>query len=104
MFLIKFAGRSCANINLFSKRERRNLPFTPVSVLRAFGEVRRLPFIGGFMITVNKEDLVRNIRLMQDIDGYSEGDCVSRRSVLAVVNTLETYDIKALDAFVDDGK
>ena len=56
------------------------------------------------MITVNKEDLVRNIRLMQDIDGYSEGDCVSRRSVLAVVNTLETYDIKALDAFVDDGK
>lgn len=56
------------------------------------------------MITVNKEDLVRNIRQMQDIDGYSEGDCISRRSVLAVVNTLETYDIKALDAFVDDGK
>lgn len=56
------------------------------------------------MITVNKEDLVRNIRQMSDIDGYEDGDCISRRSVLAVVNTLETYDIRALDAFVDDGK
>lgn len=56
------------------------------------------------MITVNKEDLISNIRDMEDIDGYSKGDCISRRSVLALVNALETYDIEALDAFVDDGK
>ena len=56
------------------------------------------------MITVNKQDLVRSIKQMRDIDGYEDGDCVSRRAVLAVVDTLTEYDSEALDAFVDDGK
>ena len=56
------------------------------------------------MITVNKQDLVRSIKQMKDIDGYESGDCISRRSVLAVVETLNEYDTEALDAFVDDGK
>lgn len=56
------------------------------------------------MVTVDKRDLVNSIKHMKDIDGYDEGDCISRRAVLAVVNTLNEYDLSALDALVDDGK
>lgn len=39
-----------------------------------------------------KEKAIQAVRKMQDIDGYSGGDCISRRSVLIVLELIPEDD------------
>lgn len=40
------------------------------------------------MSLICKEDLINNIGKMIDIDGYREGDTVSRRAVITIIDSM----------------
>lgn len=39
-----------------------------------------------------KEKAIQAVRKMQDIDGYSGGDCISRRAVLIILGLIPEND------------
>lgn len=51
------------------------------------------------------EDAIENIRHMMDYDGFREGDCVSRRAVIGILDSMKAEVIVGIDLAVtrDDG-
>lgn len=43
------------------------------------------------------EDAIENIRHMMDYDGFREGDCVSRRAVIGILDSMKAEVIPEID-------
>lgn len=53
------------------------------------------------MKLIDKEILIRRIQKMMDIDGFREGEAVSRNAVIAVIDSAPEIDT---DMYEDDRK
>ena len=46
---------------------------------------------------IDREEAVKLVKRMRDIDGYAEGDCVSRKGVIALLETIPDREDSAYD-------